>query len=112
MALLTCAAPACWDLTSASAKGKTRTMQNKLTRNGYLQVNATSFSDSIGSAELALIRSTEINPNHVLRDLMPPKVNIGYDLRTRPLIYVLPVKVDMKFITRHLYNALFYHPST
>ena len=38
----------------------------------YLPDNAPTFSSLVGQADERLFRSIELNPSHVLRDLLPP----------------------------------------
>src|SRR6218665_1055115 len=43
------------------------------------------------------------NPYHVLRRLYHEKEACGYNLRTRPHNFALPVKDDTNFVSRSLY---------
>src|SRR6218665_1616515 len=46
------------------------------------------------------------NPFHVLRRLYNEKEACGYNLRTRPHNFALPVKDDTNFVSRSLYAEL------
>ena len=72
----------------------------------YLPDNAPTFPSLIGQADERLFRSIELNPPHVLRDLLPPKAKRPY----RAHDYILPIKNVKNFVPRYLYHQLLVNP--
>src|SRR6218665_3501969 len=58
------------------------------------------------AADHQLFVSIASNPYHVLRRLYQEKEACGYNLRTRPHNFALPVKDDTNFVSRSLYAEL------
>src|SRR6218665_2854048 len=78
-------------------------LYTRIKRMDYLPDNAPTFPSLVGKADERLFRSIELNPSHVLRDLLPPKAKRPYKLRPRAHDYVLPIKDDKNFVPRYLY---------
>src|SRR6218665_660662 len=77
-----------------------------LGRGGYLQADFPSVEPLAVAADRQLFVSIAGNPYHVLRRLYHEKEACGYNLRTRPHNFALPVKDDTNFVSRSLYAEL------
>jgi len=70
----------------------------------YLPDNAPTFPSLVGQVDERLFCSIELNPPHVLRDLLPPKAKRPYKLRPRAHDYILPIKNVKNFVPLYLYQ--------
>src|SRR6218665_647050 len=106
IAQLLYAFPACWGLTTEKDRARLDKLYNfiRIKRMDYLPDNAPTFPSLVGQADERLFRSIELNPSHVLRDLLPPKAKRPYKLRPRAHDYVLPIKNLKNFVPRYLYQ--------
>jgi len=75
---------ACWDLTIESDRSRIDRFHKRLRRSDYIPDDAPSITELVDQGDDRLLRSTESNPLHVIRELLPPKVIWSYELRPRP----------------------------
>src|SRR6218665_1717574 len=71
-----------------------------LRRGGYLPADFPSVETLAVAADDQLFVSIASNMYHVLRHLYHEKEACGYNLRTRPHNFALPVKDDTNFVSR------------
>src|SRR6218665_1860609 len=109
VASLLYASPAWWGLATAEDKSRMERLLGRLRRGGYLPADFPSVETLAVAADHQLncsIVSIASNPYHVLRRLYHEKEACGYNLRTRPHNFALPVKDDTNFVSRSLYAEL------
>ena len=73
---------------------------------GYLLADFLSVETLDVAANHQLFVSIASNPHHVLRRFYHGKETSGYNIRTRPHNFALPVKDDHNFVSRSLYAEL------
>ena len=78
----------------------------RLRRGGYLAADFPSVETLAVAADHQLFVSIASNPYNVLRRLYHEKEACGYNLRTRPHNFALPVKDDTNIVSRSLYAEL------
>ena len=84
------ASPAWYGFTSAEDRERIEVFLRKSKRAGYCQSDDQTFESMCGEADAVLFRSIVTNREHVLYQLLPPKVKRSYDLRPRPHEFELP----------------------
>src|SRR6218665_3583473 len=80
IARLLYASPAWWGFTIEKDRARLDKLYTRIKRMDYLPDNAPTFPSLVGKADERLFRSIELNPSHVLRDLLPPKAKRPYKL--------------------------------
>src|SRR6218665_3555333 len=93
-------------LATAEDKSRMERLLGRLRRGGYLPADFPSVETLAVAADHQLFVSIASNPYHVLRCLYHEKEACGYNLRTRPHNFALPVKDDTNFVSRSLYAEL------
>jgi len=106
VASLLYASPAWWGLATAEDKSRMERLLGRLRRGGYLPADLKSVETLAVAADHQLFVSIASNPYHVLRRLYLEKEACGYNLRTRPHNFALPVKDDNNFVSRSSYAEL------
>ena len=84
------ASPAWYGFTSAEDRERIEVFLRKSKRAGYCASGAQSFAAMCDDADAALFESIVSNTQHVLYQLLPPRVQRHYDLRPRSHDYELP----------------------
>src|SRR6218665_1004204 len=102
VASLLYASPAWWGLATAEDKSQMERLLGRLRRGGYLPAGFPSAETLAVAAHHQPFDSIATKPYHVLRCLYHEKETCGYNLRTRPHNFALPVKDDNNFVSRSL----------
>src|SRR6218665_4101377 len=106
VASLLYASLAWWGLATAEDKSRMERLLGRLRRGGYLPADFPLVETLAAAADHQLFVSIASNLYHVLRRLYHEKEACGYNLRTRPHNFALPVKDDNNFVSRSLYAEL------
>ena len=80
----------------------------KSVKTGFYSENSPSFASICDVADDNYLHSVEMNKDHILHRLLPPKVVQQYDMRRRKHNYRLPDKInnlhESNFFIRMFYN--------
>ena len=103
------ASQAWWGFVNDEAsRGRLEAIINKLRRQKYLSVEYNTFYDLCNRADQVLFKTVLQNDKHVLSHLLPPRVDIKYNLRTRTHHRLLPNNLNFlqnrNFINRMLFK--------
>ena len=107
LAKLLYASQAWWGFTNCNQRQRLDSFVNKSKRLGYCSKTLPSFSDLCKKSDKTLFDAIVVNPNHVLHQLLPPKKDLPYNLRSRTHSFILPEKDDRNFLSRMLYTNIY-----
>ena len=109
MAKLLYASPAWVGFASAADKTRIESLLHRSVRAGFCPSTLPSFENLCSEADERLFKSIASNPNHVLYQILRPKVLRSYNLRPRPHDFVLLRRttylMDCNFATRMLFKS-------
>ena len=88
------ASPAWWGFTTAAQRDRFEAFLRKSVKTGFYSENSPSFASICDVADDNYLHSVEMNKDHILHSLLPPKVVQHYDMRRRKHNYRLPDKVN------------------
>jgi len=101
------ASPAWWGYASTEERDKIDKLLNRMKRRGFLPIDIKSAADLAMAADQGLFRAICLNPDHVLRELLPSIRQSEYHLRQRTHNFTLPKKDDRNFINRILFKNIY-----
>ena len=88
------ASPAWWGFTTAAQRDRFEAFLRKSVKTGFYSENSPSFASICDVADDNYLHSVEMNKDHILHSLLPPKVVQHYDMRRRKHNYRLPDKIN------------------
>ena len=77
------ASPAWWGFTTAAQRDRFEAFLRKSVKTGFYSENSPCFVSICDVADDNYLHSVEMNKDHILHSLLPPKVDQHYDMRRR-----------------------------
>ena len=102
------ASPAWWGYTTDTQRERFESFLRRSVKAGFYSIESPVFASICESADDCFLRGVESNQDHLLRSLLPPpKVDAGYNMRTRRHKYSLPLKLNNLF-EKNFFIRMFY----